>query len=454
MATKAHLIMVPFPAQGHVIPLLHLAQKLATRATITFLLNSDRLLRAADHLHSQIRLVPVASDQTPPTPENFLETLLRIIPARVAGIIEEEIVNTSVRCVVVYDQAVAGIGEVAEKFGVASAVFLPPAAAQVVLALSIPKLVEDGVIDAQGAPLTKNPVQLAAGVPAFSPSDFPWNRFKTPARQRLIFAMTVQGLNSIKSSQWTLCNSVQALEPGAFDFLRRRLSPAVKIAAAGPLIAAGSSRQLGHFQEPDAGSLDWLDQHQHGRVVYAAFGSTGVLGGKAQLRELALGLELTGKPFLWVVSGDGDGDGGSLYPEGFLDRVADRARIVRWAPQQAVLRHTAVACFVSHCGWNSAVEGAAGGVPMVCCPQTADQFMNQAYICDTWRMGVRVFVEDEEDGIRSGVGVVGGEEIKDKIEEAIGLKERALEVKEMVWREHSCGDDDPYKEFVTWVVNG
>ncbi|GFQ07489.1 UDP-glycosyltransferase 83a1 [Phtheirospermum japonicum] len=37
--------------------------------------------------------------------------------------------------------------------------------------------------------------------------------------------------------------------------------------------------------------------------------------------------------------------------------------MVSWAPQQQVLSHPSVACFVSHCGWNSTIEGVANGVP-------------------------------------------------------------------------------------------
>nr|CAD1825521.1 unnamed protein product [Ananas comosus var. bracteatus] len=42
--------------------------------------------------------------------------------------------------------------------------------------------------------------------------------------------------------------------------------------------------------------------------------------------------------------------------------------VVSWAPQKAVLGHTAVGAFVSHCGWNSVIESVAAGVPMVCRP--------------------------------------------------------------------------------------
>ncbi|KAK6117420.1 hypothetical protein DH2020_048829 [Rehmannia glutinosa] len=86
---------------------------------------------------------------------------------------------------------------------------------------------------------------------------------------------------------------------------------------------------------------------------------------RTQFEELALGLELTNRPFLWVVRQDIAADMDEAYPKGFKDSVHNRGRMVSWAPQQQVLSHPSVACFVSHCGWNSAIEGVSNGVPFV-----------------------------------------------------------------------------------------
>ncbi|OIT06780.1 udp-glycosyltransferase 76c1 [Nicotiana attenuata] len=43
-------------------------------------------------------------------------------------------------------------------------------------------------------------------------------------------------------------------------------------------------------------------------------------------------------------------------PDGYLEAVGDRGRIVKWAPQKEVLAHRAVGGFWSHCGWNSTLE--------------------------------------------------------------------------------------------------
>ncbi|KAG9442370.1 hypothetical protein H6P81_018224 [Aristolochia fimbriata] len=94
--------------------------------------------------------------------------------------------------------------------------------------------------------------------------------------------------------------------------------------------------------------------------------------------------------------------------------------------KQEVLCHRAVACFVSHCGWNSTTEGLSNGVPFSCWPNEADQFFNQKYICEVWKIGFEL--KPNEDGI------IDRKEIHGKVEALFcdeGIRRRAVEMKEM-----------------------
>lgn len=184
-------------------------------------------------------------------------------------------------------------------------------------------------------------------------------------------------------------------------------------------------KPVGHLWPEDGTCEAWLDQQRPNSVVYVAFGSLTTFD-RGQFQELALGLELCDRPFLWVVRPDLVDAAIDAYPDGFRERVARRGRIVGWAPQQRVLAHPSVACFMSHCGWNSTLEGVRNGLPFLCWPYFADQFLNQSYICDVWRIGSKMMPDEN--------GIVSKEQIKSKVEELLldeDTRERAGLLKEL-----------------------
>ncbi|KAG8366951.1 hypothetical protein BUALT_Bualt16G0021500 [Buddleja alternifolia] len=446
---KPHAIMVPFPMQGHIIPLMELAQCLAKHGIrVTFVnteINHDRIqaLSGKEVLNDRICLVSVPDgleSRERYIPGKLMETVYEIMPGNIEELIQE--INASnedkITCVI-YDQCLARIQEVAEKLGVGSAAFCAAAAALLVLGFNIPRLIEDGIIDNEGSPLSNNNniVQFNPTMPIISPSDFVWNRSKISALQKLVFNIMKQNNKFMKSANWLICNSVHDLEPGAF-------AVATNITPIGPLLSTNRPGNLpDHIHEPDSDCLKWLDQQPPCSVIYIAFGSTTIFN-KNQFQELAMGIEQSNRSFLWVVRPDSDKD----FPDGYSDRVTTRGRIVGWAPQQRVLSHSSIACFISHCGWNSTLESVSSGVPMLCWPYFADQFINRSYICDSWKIGLTV---DEDEN-----GIVKFDEIKAKIDrlfEEDVFKERTLCLKEMISSSASEGGDS-YKNlssFISWI---
>lgn len=128
----------------------------------------------------------------------------------------------------------------------------------------------------------------------------------------------------------------------------------------------------------------WLDGHPVRSVLYVAFGSMASLGPE-HLAEIAEGLYNTNKPFLWVVRATET----SKLPDDLADKVKARGLIVPWCQQLDVLVHPSVGCFMTHCGWNSTLEGLSAGVPMVAMPYWSDQTTNAKYIQDVWSVGLR-----------------------------------------------------------------
>ncbi|XP_078430840.1 anthocyanin 3'-O-beta-glucosyltransferase-like [Wolffia australiana] len=173
----------------------------------------------------------------------------------------------------------------------------------------------------------------------------------------------------------------------------------------------------------------WLDMQARGSVVYVSFGSFNYIS-REQCRELALGLELSGRPFLWALKErDFAGDGENLLPEGFESRVQGRGLVCKgWVPQKAILGHLATGAFITHMGWNSLIEALVAGVPMISWPLSYEQFVNERFVTCVLSVGLRMW-----DGYRSSLP-----------EEAAKAVVKAEDIARVVGRflPPGCGDDE------------
>ncbi|GMI88261.1 UDP-glycosyltransferase 73B4 [Hibiscus trionum] len=137
--------------------------------------------------------------------------------------------------------------------------------------------------------------------------------------------------------------------------------------------------------------LKWLDSKQPDSVLYICFGSLNTFS-SAQLKEIAMGLEASELQFIWVVRKQkNDNEDEEWLPEGFEKRTEGKGLIIRgWAPQVLILDHEAIGGFMTHCGWNSTLEGVCAGVPMVTWPERGDQFYNEKLMTQVLKIGVSV----------------------------------------------------------------
>lgn len=191
--------------------------------------------------------------------------------------------------------------------------------------------------------------------------------------------------------------------------------------------------------------LDWLDAQEPNSVVYACLGSISGLTA-TQLIELGLGLEASNKPFVWVTRG---GERSQelerwIVEEGFEERTKGRGLVIRgWAPQILILSHPAIGGFLTHCGWNSMIEGVSAGVPIIACPLFAEQFINEKLVVSVVGSGVSVGVEAAVTwGLEHKFGLVMKREdvknainkVMNKEEEGEERRKRAREVGEIAKR--------------------
>ncbi|KAK9061113.1 hypothetical protein SSX86_018293 [Deinandra increscens subsp. villosa] len=264
--------------------------------------------------------------------------------------------------------------------------------------------------------LTKEDSDYEVSVP-----EYPLLKFKDIAK----ISINPQGMgdfatnmfNQMKASSGIIWNTFKELEESALETISQDYpTPSFTLGPFHKYFPASSTSLI----EQDRTIISWLDKQPPKSVVYASFGSVAHIT-ELEFQEVAHGLANVGLPFLWVVRPGMviGSDWLESLPENFEERMGDRGRIVKWSPQQEVLAHPATGCFWTHNGWNSTLESICEGVPMICSPCFADQPVNARYVSDFWKIGV--FLEDgfERMGIEMMIKRVmmdkEGDEIRERI---------------------------------------
>ncbi|GLT79122.1 hypothetical protein SLA2020_506240 [Shorea laevis] len=172
----------------------------------------------------------------------------------------------------------------------------------------------------------------------------------------------------VQGCQVVTLRSCPEFEPEPLRLLPRLLQkPVVPIGLLPPSVTSAS---LDEDDEDDTWKSlrKWIDGKNPKSVFYIALGTEVALSPSLS-HELALGIEKSGLPFIWViknrplVEGQMDQD---ILPPGFEERVSDRGFLLRrWAPQMRILAHPSIGGFLTHCGWSSTIEALGLGLPLI-----------------------------------------------------------------------------------------
>ncbi|KAA8542352.1 hypothetical protein F0562_023512 [Nyssa sinensis] len=402
-----HILVFPYPAQGHMLPLLDLTHQLAVRdLTITILVTPQNLslLNPLLSRHPSIKTLvlpfpthpsfPAGVENVKDLPPNAFTAMMRTLGELYEPLLHWFQNHPSPPVAIVSDMFLGWTHHLACQLGIRRFVFSPSGAMGLSIIYSLWR-----DLPKRDDPNNENALISFPRIPN-SPI-FPWWQLSTLYRSFVegdpASEFMKDGFRSDIASWGLVINTFTELERVYIDNITEELGHN-RVWAVGPLLPSiddpsGPTDRGGSSSVSSSDILYWLDTCNDHTVVYVCFGSQAVLTNK-QMEGLASGLEKSGAKFIWCVKEPTKGHVEREYgviPSGFEDRVAGKGLVIKgWAPQVLILRHRAVGAFLTHCGWNSILEGLVAGVPMLAWPMGADQFTNASLLVDELKVAIRV----------------------------------------------------------------
>ncbi|XP_029126049.1 anthocyanidin 3-O-glucoside 2''-O-glucosyltransferase [Cajanus cajan] len=399
---QMHIAMYPWLAMGHITTYLHLANKLAKRRHRISFFIPKRTKAKVEHYNLYphlITFIPITIphvDGLPPQAETTFDVPLSLATLFMTAMDRtkkdiEPLLHELKPNVVFFDFAL-WIPSLARSLGIKSLQYITVNVMSVAFIESMKKqcqqnnLVEDDEMNLMNSP----------------PAGFPDSSIKLHAHE-------VRGLASFMK-----------LEVGGVSFMDHVCTGANLSDAVGfrgcreiegqyaeflesfywkPLLLSGPG-----LPDPPNSTLEqkwaqWLARFNPGSVIYCAFGSECRMV-QDQFKELLLGLELTGFPFLAALKAPiGFESVEEAMPEGFKERVHGRGIVHGgWVQQTLILDHPSIGCFITHCGASSLLEALVNKCQLVMLPNVLDQIFNARMMSSSFKAGVEV-EKGEEDGL-------------------------------------------------------
>lgn len=428
-----HIVLLPSPGMGHLIPLIEFAKRLVHRHhfLVTFFIPTDGPPSEAqkstlESLPSSINSVflPVSLNDVPE--DARAETVISLTVLRSLPCLRQELTSLVAKATVaalVVDLFGTDAFDVAQEFNISPYIFYPSTAMCLSLFLHLEKLDQMVPRDCEYRDMSE-PVQIPGCIPVHG------RYLLDPVQDRKneAYRWVLHHAKRYKLAEGIIVNSFTDLEGGALKALQHQDEPGKPpVYPVGPLVKTGSTAE-----SKNEGCLKWLDDQPLGSVLFVSFGSGGTLSCE-QLNELALGLEMSEQRFLWVVRSPNNAANSTFFsvnshkdpydflPKGFLDRTKGRGMLVpSWAPQAQVLSHGSTGGFLCHCGWNSVLESVVNGVPLIAWPLYAEQKMNAVILTEDVKLALRPKANEN--------GIVGRDEIA-KVVKALMEGEQGKEVR-------------------------
>ncbi|PIN22171.1 UDP-glucuronosyl and UDP-glucosyl transferase [Handroanthus impetiginosus] len=467
---SANLVFIPFPVASHLATAVQAAKLLTDRderLSVTVIVMKPPMdTKIASHIenskNSRINFVEL------PFPESNSSELIKSRGAFLLWLIDSQkgaVRDTVARIMdgsrsnrnaaFVIDMFCTAMIDVAKELGVPTYVYFTCSAMNLQLMLHLQTLKDD----------------LNHDLAEYEDSDFatmvPGCINPVPARvwPRPVFDKDVDFLGHIRKFRETngiMVNTFLEFEHEVIKSLcdDEKIPPVYPV---GPILQDGQ-KHTDQSEKKHQEIIEWLDDQPDSSVVFLCFGTGGYFS-ENQVKEIAVGLERSGKRFLWSLrkpppkekfdyAGEYENPG-EVLPEGFLERTVGFGKVIGWALQMAVLAHPAVGGFVSHCGWNSILESVWYGVPIATWPLAAEQQANAFELVKEFEMAIEIKMDYKRDGNI----VVGAETIENAIKQLMdpenGIRGKLTALKDKSRRSMMEGGSSYHfmKRFIDDIMN-
>ncbi|XP_060176960.1 UDP-glycosyltransferase 73C25-like [Lycium barbarum] len=412
---QLHFILFPLMAPGHMIPMIDIAKLLANRGAITTIIttpvNANRFSSTINHATQTGQKIQILTVNFPSVevglPEgcenlDMLPSLdmaskffaaISMMKQQVESLLEG--LNPKPSCII-SDMGLPWTTEIARKNSIPRIVFHGTCCFSLLCSYKIlsSKVLENLTSDSEYFVVPDLPDRVELTKAQVSGSA----KSNSSASSSVLKEVIEQIRSAEESSYGVIVNSFEELEPIYVEEYKK--ARAKKVWCVGPvslcnkdnedLVTRGNKTAIANQD-----CLKWLDNKEARSVVYASLGSLSRLT-VLQMAELGLGLEESNRPFVWVLGGGGKLDDLEkwILENGYEERNKERGLLIRgWAPQVLILSHPAIGGVLTHCGWNSTLEGISAGLPMVTWPLFAEQFCNEKLVVQLQKIGVSLGVK-------------------------------------------------------------
>ncbi|GAV68387.1 UDPGT domain-containing protein [Cephalotus follicularis] len=446
---RAHALILPFPSQGHINPMLQFAKRFVSKGVKATLVTSIFISNSMQASPSSLIDVETISDgfddggfSQAKSSEDYLTTFQAVGSQTLSNLIKKLNDSGNSISTLIYDAFMPWALDIAKQFGLLGVVFFTQSCAvnyiyYHVHILRLPVL--GPTVSIPGLPLLQ-----VRETPSFVyDSGFDPGFYHTVMNQ----------FSNIDDVDWVLFDIFYEMEKEVVDLMAKLW----KMGTVGPTLPSvyldkrledDKDYGINLFKPNTSACMSWLKDKPKGSVVYVSFGSLVEIEVE-QMEEVAWSLKGSNRHFLWVVRAKEE----AKLPIMFKEDVSEKGLVVTWCNQLEVLSHESIGCFVTHCGFNSLIEALSLGVPMVAIPHWSDQTTNAKFVEDIWRMGIRPKPDEK--------GIVRREEIEQCIHEVMeGDKGKEIKKNSDKWKklareaiDEGGSSDKNIDEFVAKLVS-